>query len=292
MEFRAHIDQLHGQIEAYLKQMFQNVQPRADLYDAMSYSLLAGGKRIRPILTLETCRMCGGSVEEALPFACAVEMIHTYSLIHDDLPCMDNDDLRRGRLTNHKIYGEATAMLAGDGLLTGAFEVMSSSKGNIPAERVVEAISSLASAAGGYGMVGGQALDLAGEGHYLSEIDLMEIHNLKTGELICAAADLGCIVAGAGEAERSAIRSYASKLGLAFQIRDDMLDVEGNANEFGKSVGSDKANGKNTFVTLKGLEVCRQMVYELTEQAVASLKQFSESTFLKELAYWLEHRTK
>ena len=236
--------------------------------------------------------MCGGDVRAALPFACAVEMIHTYSLIHDDLPCMDNDDLRRGRPTNHKVYGEATAMLAGDGLLTAAFEVMAAQKESLPAERIVEAIFCLANAAGGNGMVGGQALDLAGEGHYLSEEDLREIHTLKTGALICAAAELGCIVAGAGQEQRSAVRTYAAKLGLAFQIRDDMLDVEGSTEEFGKTVGSDKANGKNTFVTLKGLEACRQSVRRLTEQAVKALEPFEKHTFLQELAYWLEYRTK
>lgn len=292
MEFQTQFDQTQAEIEAYLKQVFQGAQPRADLYDAMSYSLLAVGKRIRPILTLETCRMCGGDVRAALPFACAVEMIHTYSLIHDDLPCMDNDDLRRGRPTNHKVYGEATAMLAGDGLLTAAFEVMAAQKESLPAERIVEAISCLANAAGGNGMVGGQALDLAGEGHYLSEEDLREIHTLKTGALICAAAELGCIVAGAGQEQRSAVRTYAAKLGLAFQIRDDMLDVEGSTEEFGKTVGSDKANGKNTFATLKGLEACRQSVRRLTEQAVKALEPFEKHTFLQELAYWLEYRTK
>lgn len=279
-------------IEAYLKACFRDAPPRADLYDAMLYSLLAGGKRIRPILTLEVCRMCGGEVELALPFACAVEMVHTYSLIHDDLPCMDDDDLRRGRPTNHKVYGEATAMLAGDGLLTAAFEIMAAQRDKLPAERVVEAVSCLANAAGGRGMVGGQALDLAGEGHGLSEQDLYEIHSLKTGAMIIAAVELGCIVAGAGPEERQAVGTYAAKLGLAFQIKDDMLDVESSTEEFGKPVGSDAANGKNTFVSLKGLEHCRDEVKALTEQATAALERFRDNSFLTELAWQLERRTK
>jgi len=278
-------------IEAYLKTCFQNSVHYADLYEAMNYSLLAGGKRIRPILTLEACRLCGGDPETALPFACAVEMIHTYSLIHDDLPCMDDDDLRRGRPTNHKVYGEATAVLAGDALLTAAFEIMST-QCTLPAERALLGVAILSAAAGGQGMVGGQVLDLSGEGHFLSEDDLNEIHSLKTGAMIMAAADLGCIAAGATETQRQAVRTYASALGLAFQIRDDMLDVEGNTEEFGKPVGSDAANEKSTFVTLKGLDRCRMEVQTLTTQAVAALEIFEEKEFLAELALMLERRTK
>ena len=176
MEFQTQFDQAQAEIEAYLKQVFQGAQPRADLYDAMSYSLLAGGKRIRPILTLETCRMCGGDPEAALPFACAVEMIHTYSLIHDDLPAMDDDELRRGRPTNHMVYGEATAILAGDGLLTAAFQTLTQAQ--LTAQQVVDAVACLSLAAGPDGMVGGQALDMAGEGRSLTraELELSLIH--------------------------------------------------------------------------------------------------------------------
>ena len=292
LEFDTQLASDRAEIEACLRTSFRDAPPRADLYDAMYYSLLAGGKRIRPILTLESCRMCGGDPALALPFACAVEMVHTYSLIHDDLPCMDDDDLRRGRPTNHKVYGEATAMLAGDGLLTAAFETIAAQQGKLPAQRIAEAVGCLAAAAGSHGMVGGQALDLAGEGHGLSEGDLREIHNLKTGAMILAAAELGGIVAGASEQERQAIRTYAAKLGLAFQIRDDMLDVEGSTEEFGKPVGSDAANGKNTFVTVKGLEACRREVEKLTQQAVSALACFTEHSFLENLAWQLESRTK
>ncbi|MEG1857575.1 MAG: polyprenyl synthetase family protein, partial [Pseudoflavonifractor sp.] len=217
-----------GRIDEYLTALFAHREPKADLYDAMLYSLLAGGKRIRPVMTLEVCRMCGGDVECALPFACAVEMVHTYSLIHDDLPCMDDDDLRRGRPTNHRVYGEATAVLAGDALLTAAFETIAEHGTNLPAERVLCACACLGRAAGARGMVGGQVLDMAGEGRALASSEVEELQKLKTGALISAAAEMGCIIAGGDEAARKAVRSYAERLGLAFQIRDDMLDVQGS----------------------------------------------------------------
>ena len=176
------------QVERWLRQCFAGREPHGDIYDAMEYSLLAGGKWLRPILLLETCRMCGGDAEAVLPFACAVEMLHTYSLIHDDLPCMDNDDLRRGRPTNHKVYGEATAVLAGDGLLTACFETMLEAQVDLPAERIVAAAGCLARAAGARGMVGGQVLDMAGEGHALALAEVEELQQLKTGALISAAA--------------------------------------------------------------------------------------------------------
>ena len=276
--------------ENALRGVFRDAAPRADLYDAMNYSLLAGGKRLRPVLVLECCKLCGGEPEAALPFACAIEMVHTYSLIHDDLPCMDNDDLRRGRPTNHRAYGEATAMLAGDGLLTAAFEVAAGA--GLPAPRVVEAVEVLARAAGPAGMVGGQALDLAGEGCALNREELEQIHGLKTGAMIEAAAELGCVAAGAAGEERKAVREYARRLGLAFQIRDDMLDVEGDAAQFGKPIGSDAANEKNTFVTLLGLESCRSEVSRLTDAAVSALMPFPERGFLEELARKLAEREK
>lgn len=290
MEFERRFEADKALVEAYLKDCFRTAQPKADLYDAMCYSLLANGKRIRPILTLETCRMCGGDPEQALPFACAVEMVHTYSLIHDDLPCMDDDDLRRGRPTNHKVYGEATALLAGDGLLTAAFETLS--KSALPPERVVSGLQCLSAAAGPGGMVGGQALDLAGEGHNLSELEVNEIHRLKTGALMIAAAELGCIAAGAKEQDRKAVRTYAAHLGLAFQIRDDMLDVESTTEEFGKPVGSDVAHEKDTFVTLKGLDACRNEVERLTQRAAAALESFPEREFLEQLAWQMAQRNK
>jgi len=279
------------QVEQALRSLFRDAAPRADLYDAMNYSLLSGGKRLRPVLTLECCRLCGGQAEDSMPLACAVEMIHTYSLIHDDLPCMDNDDLRRGRPTNHRVYGEATAMLAGDGLLTAAFETAACAAARLPAGRVAEAVEVLARAAGPAGMVGGQALDLAGEGYALNRAELEQIHSLKTGAMIAAAADLGCIAAGASMEERRAVGEFAAHLGLAFQIRDDMLDVEGTG-ELGKPIGSDSANEKNTFVPLLGLEECRAEVARLTEAATAALAPFPERGFLEELARRLADREK
>ena len=280
-------------VEDYLQRCFVGREPRADLYDAMMYSLLAGGKRIRPVLALETCRMCGGDVTTALPFACAVEMVHTYSLIHDDLPCMDDDDLRRGQPTNHKVYGEATAVLAGDALLTAAFEAMAKHAPPRTAERALPLSACLGRAAGARGMVGGQALDMAGEGHSLSLSELEELQRLKTGALIAAATEIGCIAAGGGERERTAVRRYAQLLGLAFQIRDDMLDVEGDESKLGKPIGSDAANEKVTFVSLKGMEACEKLVNEKTEAAKEVLRStFEDTGFLCWLADKLVKREK
>lgn len=278
-------------VEKALCSLFQNREPHGDIYDAMNYSLLAGGKRLRPILTLECCRACGGTDSQALSLACAVEMIHTYSLIHDDLPCMDDDDLRRGKPTNHKVYGEATAVLAGDGLLTAAFETALGSAAYLPPERVVEAAHTLAEAAGAAGMVGGQVLDMAGEGRALALSEVEELQRLKTGALIAAAAELGCIAAGGSAEQRKAVRTYAEKLGLAFQIRDDMLDVTATTEELGKPVGSDAESGKSTFVTLKGLDECGALVEQLTAEAERELAGFDHPEFLAELARSLAERT-
>ena len=258
--------------------------------EAMSYSLLSGGKRIRPVLVLETCRLFGGRIEAALPLACGLEMIHTYSLIHDDLPCMDDDDLRRGKPTNHKVFGEASAVLAGDGLLTAAFETVAGAE--LPPERVVRAVRVLASAAGPAGMVGGQVLDLLGEGHSLSREEIVQIETLKTGCLLEAAARLGAIAAGSTREQEEAAAEYARGVGLAFQIRDDVLDVLGDETEFGKPIGSDAASGKATFVSLCGLDVCEALIAEHTRRAVAAVERFPNSGFLCDLARTLAGRTK
>ena len=277
-------------VEAALRSCFAGREPMAGLYDAMEYSLLAGGKRIRPLLTLAVCRMCGGGAEDAMPFACAVEMVHTYSLIHDDLPCMDNDDLRRGRPTNHKVYGEATAVLAGDALLTAAFETALEGSRGLPPQRVVDAVTCLARSAGGRGMVGGQALDMAAEGRSVTQRDVEQLQALKTGALLSAAAELGCIAAGGDESARAAVTRYAQRLGLAFQIRDDMLDVVGDQQTLGKPIGSDAENDKTTFVTLKGLDGCRELVDRLTQEAQEALGGFSDPGFLQWLARSLAGR--
>ena len=277
-------------IERALSEVFRDGERYADLQEAMEYSLLAGGKRIRPVLTLETCRLCGGEPAQALPFACAVEMIHTYSLIHDDLPAMDDDQLRRGRPTNHVVYGEATAILAGDGLLTAAFEELT--RAELPADRVVEAVACLSRCAGPAGMVGGQALDMAGEGRGMTRSELEQLQSLKTGALISAAAQLGCIAAGGSREDRDRVRSYAQALGRAFQVRDDMLDVISSDQELGKPVGSDQANEKSTFVTALGLEGCQRLVDELTGRAVKAIEGFEQPDFHIWLAESLAKRMK
>lgn len=273
-------------VEYYLSKVLDRGERYAQLQEAMAYSLMAGGKRIRPVLALETCRMCGGRLEDALPLGCAVEMVHTYSLIHDDLPCMDDDDLRRGRPTNHKVYGEAMAVLAGDGLLTGAFQVLAQEGGALSPAQLLQAVECLACAAGAWGMVGGQALDMDGEGKELSLTELERLQSLKTGALISAAAEMGAIAAGGSEEQRQAVRRYAQALGRAFQIRDDMLDVISSDQELGKPVGSDEANGKSTFVAALGLEGCELEVERLTREAEEALTGFAQPEFL----IWLSRR--
>lgn len=269
-------------VEAYLANAFRADERYADLQEAMEYSLLAGGKRLRPVLVLECCRLCGGELDKAIPFAAGVEMIHTYSLIHDDLPAMDNDDMRRGRPTNHKVYGEATAILAGDALLTAAFEQLA--KAELPSERIVAAVACLSRCAGAPGMVGGQVLDMAGEGRSLSIRELEQLQSLKTGALISAAAELGCIAAGGSAQQREKIVTYAQALGRAFQVRDDMLDEISTAEELGKPIGSDRANEKSTFLTALGLSGCQSLVDELTQTAVQALDGFTQPGFLIWLA--------
>jgi len=283
MTFQERYERDKIQVEEALRDVFRDRTPHGNLYDAMNYSLLAGGKRLRPVLLLESCHLCGGEPKSALPFACAIEMIHTYSLIHDDLPCMDDDSLRRGRPTNHKVYGEATAVLAGDALLTAAFEIALAAPDVLP-ERALAACRCLADAAGAAGMVGGQILDIAGEGRTLTLSELEELQGLKTGALIRAAAEMGCILAGGSDLERNALRRYAHKLGRAFQIRDDILDVTGDETTLGKTIGSDSRDGKTTFVSLKGLEDCQALVEQLTDEAGNALAGFEERAFLVELA--------
>ena len=266
---------------------------QSDLFRAMRYSLLAGGKRIRPVLVLEFCGLCGGDQEAALPFACAIEMIHTYSLIHDDLPCMDNDGLRRGRPSNHVVFGEAQALLAGDSLLTMAFETMLSSESirKIGAQRAANAAGVLARAAGAYGMAGGQAIDLMSEGKRIPMETLQKMDECKTGALIRAAAKMGCILAGAEDGLICAADKYAAAVGFAFQIVDDILDVQGDAKALGKPVGSDKENSKSTYVSLLGLEDAKRAVLELTKTAVSALGAFKGDTdYLREFAEKLAAR--
>lgn len=272
--------------------------PRKDKYienlvSSMEYSLTAGGKRVRPMLVLEFANLCGGSEDAAMPFACALEMIHTYSLIHDDLPCMDNDDLRRGKPTNHKVYGEACALLAGSGLLTLAFETVLSEKAVSlnSTEKCLSAAKLLAESAGAEGMLGGQIIDLESEGKKVDVDHLKIMDSKKTGALIIAAAKLGCISAGATEEQTDAAVKYADNIGLAFQIVDDVLDVISSTEQLGKPVGSDDENEKSTYAALLGVDECRKISKELTENAVNSLEIFETGTeTLKDFAYYLLNR--
>ena len=276
-------------IEDYLERYYNRFdsEPQKILFDSMKYSLLAGGKRLRPIFAFEFCRLCGGNWETAAPFAGAIEMIHTYSLIHDDLPCMDNDDYRRGRLTNHKVYGEAMAVLAGDALLTDAFALASTAQLPNPADMAL-AIGVLSENAGSLGMVGGQVLDILSEERECSEQEVLDIQSRKTGALINAACVLGAIAGGAGEEQINAAAGFAGCLGLAFQIRDDMLDVIGDAGELGKAVGHDA--GKNTFVRLYGLEKCEELVQKYTNEAIDRLRIFDDTDDIISLARSLTAR--
>jgi geranylgeranyl diphosphate synthase type II len=286
-------DQMSAQYRDYIQKFLSDWyarfhdEPQKQLFDAMEYSLLAGGKRLRPIFAFDFCRMCGKSWESAAPFAAAIEMIHTYSLIHDDLPCMDNDDFRRGNPTNHKVYGEAMAILAGDALLTAAFCQLC--RAPYDAQTRIRAVEIIAQCAGELGMVGGQVLDIQSEERICTEQEVLDIQSRKTGALIRAACALGVLAGGGTSKQFDAAISFASNLGLAFQIRDDMLDVIGNAKELGKAVGVDTT--KNTFVRLYGLDRCDELVQELTQKAIQDLKYFENNDYMIALSKSLTNRT-
>lgn len=260
------------------------------IYDSASYSLNIGGKRIRPILMLLTYSMYKDNWRDILEFSSAIEMIHTYSLIHDDLPCMDNDDMRRGKPSCHMAYGEDNALLAGDALLTEAFGVLTISR-NIPSENIIRAVSYLSSFAGINGMVGGQVLDLQFEETKPTVDEILKMYSLKTCGLIKAACVLGCLTANDYNEEKiNAAIDYAENLGIAFQIQDDILDIEGDSAFLGKPVGSDEKNDKSTLVKYFGLEKSKALVKEYTDKAIYALETFDETDVLKELAYMLVNR--
>lgn len=262
------------------------------LRDAMFYSVGAGGKRIRPYLCLEFYRILGKNPDDIINFAAAVEMIHTYSLIHDDLPCMDNDDMRRGKPSCHKAFDEATALLAGDALLTFAFQTASEISPNISPERALAAVNALATAAGLCNMVGGQVIDLQSENKQIGLEELERLQYGKTVAMLKVNAQIACILGGADENQTYHAVEYCECVGKAFQIRDDILDVVGDEKTFGKPIGSDSENHKNTFVTLLGLEKSKQICGELTQKAVDALSIFNEADNLKNLAYILCDRDK
>ena len=288
MDYRTEYEQALLMVGEELNQCFDIDAPHRVLLDAMRYSLLAGGKRIRPVLALKFCEALCGNMEPALDYACGVEMLHTYSLIHDDLPCMDNDDLRRGKPTCHKVYGECNALLAGDALQAEAFYRLATSRRTVRPESNGQACAILAEAAGAVkGICGGQYLDIVGEGQPKTEGELTTIHLWKTAALLKAACLLGLAASPvpATEEQWQGAVKYAEELGIAFQIRDDMLDQESTTEELGKPVGSDADNQKYTFATLYGLEACRKLVSEHTERAKLAVKDAFENTeFLCSLA--------
>ncbi len=261
-----------------------------EVVKAMKYSLSNGGKRLRPVLCLEFARACGADRFDALDFACAVEYIHTYSLIHDDLPCMDDDDMRRGKPSCHKEFGEATALLAGDALLTHAFQILAGAE--LDDKKIALACGLLAQNAGVQGMVGGQVIDLKYESETPDLQQLLSVHRLKTGALISAACLLGCIAAGADDEKIAAASAFAYDLGVAFQIKDDILDVVGSTEALGKPVGSDAENNKTTYVTVRGMENAQKDVEMLTSAAVSRLSAFENTDFLRTLALYLVNRNK
>ncbi len=294
------------QLKPYLQERIQLVESALDLYmpkidtlptslhDAMRYSVFAGGKRIRPILMMAACEAVGGSPQKVLPAACAIEMIHSYSLIHDDLPAMDDDDYRRGKPTNHKVYGEATAILAGDGLLTEAFILLSSPDvwEDVSAADRCEIISLLARSAGSRGMVGGQVVDMESEGKPIDLPTLEYIHTHKTGALILAAIETGAILGGADAQQRRALCKYGEAAGLAFQVADDILDIVADQEELGKDVGSDQERGKATYPALLGLEGAKMRARELRTLAFNALDIFNESARpLREIASYIVDRS-
>ena len=288
-KFENYIGIINDRLDKYKNETMQHIAEQCDVAEAMWYSLSAGGKRIRPVLVMEFCRVCGGDTKNAEAAACAIEMIHTFSLIHDDLPCMDNDDYRRGKPSCHKAYGEATALLAGDALENLAFGIIADAV--IPDSVKVRLVQTLAKAVGVNGMIGGQVIDTEYECKNIPEEMLLRMYSMKTSALLKAACLMGCICAEANEEKMTAAIKYAENLGLAFQIIDDILDITGNEQQLGKPIGSDAANGKITYASLNGLEKSNSYAAKLTENALDSLSAFENTEFLKELTLYLLKRS-
>ncbi|MFP4296530.1 MAG: geranylgeranyl diphosphate synthase CrtE [Spirulinaceae cyanobacterium] len=275
-DLTAYLQQRQKLVEDALDRSLPIVAPEK-IYEAMRYSLLAGGKRLRPILCLAACELLGGTPETAMPTACALEMIHTMSLIHDDLPAMDNDDYRRGKLTNHKVYGEDIAILAGDGLLAYGFEYVAVHTQDVPPERVLQVVAHLGRAVGAAGLVGGQTIDLESEGKTDISLETLNfIHSHKTGALLEACVVSGAILGGAQAEDLQKLSSYAQNIGLAFQIVDDILDVTASTEELGKTAGKDLQAQKSTFPSLLGLEASKQQAHRLIEKAISALEPYGD----------------
>ena len=293
MSFKSSLKYRVDYIEKLLKEyMPEEKGYQKTIFEAMNYSLKAGGKRLRPILTLEACRIVGGNEEDVIPFAIAIEMIHTYSLIHDDLPALDNDDLRRGRPTNHKVYGDAMAILAGDGLLNYAFEIMlSSSIGKENPAKYLNAINEIAKSSGVYGMIGGQVVDIESEDKNIEMEKLDFIHLNKTAAIIVGCMRAGAIIGDATEEQLENITKYATNIGLSFQIADDILDITGDESKLGKKVGSDIDNNKSTYPSLIGLEKSKEIANDLINEAKTRISNIKGDTeFLNDLAEYIVAR--
>ena len=293
MEFKQCLKEKASFVEKVLKEYMPKEEGyQKTVIEAMNYSLSAGGKRLRPILTLEACKIVGGNEDEAIPFAIAIEMIHTYSLIHDDLPALDNDDLRRGRPTNHKVYGEAMGILAGDALLNYAFEVMlagSINKEN--PEKYLKAINEIAKGAGIYGMIGGQVVDVESENKQIEKEKLDYIHMNKTAAMMVGCMRAGATIGGANSEQMEEITKYAKNIGLSFQIVDDILDIVGDEAKLGKKVGSDIENHKSTYPSLLGLDKSKEIAHNLIDEAMKSIEKLSDDVdFLKGLAEYIIDR--
>lgn len=289
MDIKAYMAEVRNVTDARLHQLLpaETLYPEV-IHQAMAYSVFAGGKRFRPVLCLAACEVVGGSWQQALDGACAMECIHTYSLIHDDLPGMDDDDYRRGKLTNHKVFGEGMAILAGDALLTYAFEILSNMDDGSNSTQILQIIKEVSRASGTAGMIGGQVVDILSEQEKPTADLLNYIHNHKTGALIEASVRMGAILGGANAEQLAALTQYARQLGLAFQITDDILDVVGDASKIGKPVGSDEKNEKATFPAFYGLEQSRLMAKQAVEAAIAALEPFGQQgEILVQLAQYL-----
>lgn len=292
MEFKSRYDVTKKIIEQNLLQYIENIfeTKQHTLYEAMKYSLLAGGKRFRPVLHLETARLLGGEVNDYIDSACAIEYIHTYSLIHDDLPAMDNDDFRRGKLTNHKVFGEDIAILAGDGLLNTSFEILWNKVKSNPTIPIIKGAQLIVEKSGTNGMIAGQVVDIQSENKQIDIETLLYIHHKKTGALIEASILSVALMMNADMHMIEALKKYALHLGLAFQISDDILDVIGSFESLGKPIGSDVQNQKSTFVTHYGLEQAKQLLEKNVEEAISALDIFSGKEFLEELARYVANR--
>ncbi|MGL5755061.1 MAG: polyprenyl synthetase family protein [Paraclostridium sp.] len=293
MNFKYELKNRVNNIELLLSEYMPKEEGfQKNIFEAMNYSLKAGGKRLRPILTLEACKLVGGNEKDAIPFAVAIEMIHTYSLIHDDLPALDNDDLRRGKPTNHKVYGEAMAILAGDGLLNYAYEIMlRESIGKSDASKYLNAINEIAKASGVDGMIGGQVVDIESEGKLIDMDKLDFIHMNKTAAIIVGCMRAGAIIGGASEQQLENITRYAKNIGLSFQIVDDILDIVGDEAKLGKNVGSDIENDKSTYPSLIGLDESKKIANNLIEEAKLSIGKVNENReFLNGLADYIVAR--